>query len=1101
MILEEAPRDRAFDTVASPDEFLTFGETLREVAADAGGSARRGFALTGDEQAALLEEPRRRSDRLFEAARRSQQLVDNTNARSEALTAAYDRRRDVVRSVTGVSLENPEHNGFEREARAMWLQRLQAGEIDFTTYAESFARVSPDLQRRAFDAAVAELAAQKPEWAQALQFYQTPQEQARAIAGNAEAELTQARSTGPGGAAGFAVEGAASVLGSLSDPVTLASLALGAGPSAARSVVGQVTSVALREAAINAGVTALQQPVVQAWRRELGLVNGVEPAIENVGMAALIGGVFGGAVGGLQAALRRPEAVALADTVDRVLSGRGTAAEARQVIDTLGAPLNDDAGRQLDAAARVEAQAADLPPAPAGVAAIDHLDTIDDALRHAIDPDAPSPVSPLPAPAAPPVLADPVEVKRQLAAFKQQVPFTTIDSQFKAAPANQARLAAAADEIGARYGLTFTDPGIKTRESAARKLAVKGYVNASDITDIVRGGFNVRSPADADRVVADLRQRFEIIDEGWSETFAGYVDRKLIVRFPDGQLGEVQFWEPSLYKAKETGGGHALYERFRTLSPGAERDRALAEMQALYARIRSGLSDAWRGIGGNIGNEGNVASNASGVITLPDVRTSASSTSVQRPSISAKAALGENSTGSPSQVPTAQLAVIDRPSGGEALSSEPVRFRVLDRPVAFESVPATSLTTDALTFQYKSAGDAAGVTDRLRSVGSWDPLAAGKAVVYERSDGSRVIADGHQRLGLARRLLRESPAQDIRLDAYVFREADGWTPADVRAIAAKKNLQEGSGTLLDTARIIRDRPDLFDASLPLSDGRIQQAVGLARLSDVAWSAVINERVEANHAAWIGRQLPNQPELHGAIVESLVRVRPDSEAAARFAISDAIVAGFRTEVQETLFGQLETTLSLAPERARIFTAAMKRLEQDKRLFSVLTDRATAIEAAGNQLDTVANAGRRDTADRLRFLLEKLATRTGPVSDALNRAAVALAEGGRTNAVADRFTQDVLDLIQRDGLDALSASPSLRTASPVEPGSPAAAAQADALTPELQLRDPAVEPSFFDTLPQAATEGGRDMRPVPIAEALVEADKKELFGDLVASCKLD
>jgi len=50
------------------------------------------------------------------------------------------------------------------------------------------------------------------------------------------------------------------------------------------------------------------------------------------------------------------------------------------------------------------------------------------------------------------------------------------------------------------------------------------------------------------------------------------------------------------------------------------------------------------------------------------------------------------------------------------------------RPVTFERVDARALGTDAATFQYKGGGDGEGVTDALRSVRIWDPLASGKSM-------------------------------------------------------------------------------------------------------------------------------------------------------------------------------------------------------------------------------------------------------------------------------------------------------------------------------------------------------------------------------------
>ncbi|WP_163616728.1 DUF1015 domain-containing protein, partial [Klebsiella pneumoniae] len=70
---------------------------------------------------------------------------------------------------------------------------------------------------------------------------------------------------------------------------------------------------------------------------------------------------------------------------------------------------------------------------------------------------------------------------------------------------------------------------------------------------------------------------------------------------------------------------------------------------------------------------------------------------------------------------------------------------------------------------YKGGGDIEGVTDRLRSVSQWDPLASGKVLVFEATDGTRYVADGHQRLGLAKRLAAENPEARVNLDGFLMR--------------------------------------------------------------------------------------------------------------------------------------------------------------------------------------------------------------------------------------------------------------------------------------------------------------------------------------------
>jgi N12 class adenine-specific DNA methylase len=421
------------------------------------------------------------------------------------------------------------------------------------------------------------------------------------------------------------------------------------------------------------------------------------------------------------------------------------------------------------------------------------------------------------------------------------------------------------------------------------------------------------------------------------------------------------------------------------------------------------------------------------------------------------------------------------------------------KPITYTSFDPRTLGTDAQAFQYKGGANQQGVTDRLSGVQRWDPLAAGNVVVYESADGTRTIVDGHQRLGLAKRLLSEQEAtgperivssaikakdgrvftgplhsdayakamaagidikdidaigldgfitskgryvgrreaqeiaqnaaqtkrpeethlraenltSSIRMTGALLREKDGWTPADARAISAKKNIQEGSGDALDTARVFRDRPDMWDDSLPITSGKLRQAKGLSELSDPAWEMTLNGVVPQNHAALVGNMMPGK-ENHAAVMGELAKFKPQNENEARMMIADANSAGFAREVQETLFGKEEVTRSLYQERAQVYGAAMSLISEDKRIFATLAREAERIEGQGNVLvDT--NADRAEQAAQLGQLLQKLATRSGPISAALNRAASSVVDGMEPRKAARVFLDEVAKLIARDGFN--------------------------------------------------------------------------------------
>lgn len=169
-----------------------------------------------------------------------------------------------------------------------------------------------------------------------------------------------------------------------------------------------------------------------------------------------------------------------------------------------------------------------------------------------------------------------------------------------AAKENQDALAEVAGLAAREAGAEFKNPGVKMNmERITQKIADRGG-RPGAVTDIVRGGFMVSDPTQPDRIIQRLGEDFQVIDEGWKVTPAGYFDRTALVRFKDGTIGEIQFWEPSLFKAKMDR-GHALYEEWRKLPPDSPRAEALEkEMAQLYGDTVRGMSPDWKAVYGSV---------------------------------------------------------------------------------------------------------------------------------------------------------------------------------------------------------------------------------------------------------------------------------------------------------------------------------------------------------------------------------------------------------------------------------------------------------------------------------------------------------------------
>ncbi|WP_375408501.1 LPD38 domain-containing protein [uncultured Methylobacterium sp.] len=303
------------------------------------------------------------------------------------------------------------------------------------------------------------------------------------------------------------------------------------------------------------------------------------------------------------------------DLIDRLEAPRGT-------IDGTAAPapeLNPEVRQVLDQV--------DPELAPAIEAAL--------AADGAVAPEAPT----RPAPADDP--------EGRLEAWKAENPLKTVPELMARAEANKKTLASAIKAVAKATGSEGKIGPNKLEETVFEKVSRKGYPDAGHVTDVVRGGFKPTTPAQADAVVAELAKSFDVIDEGWAMTPVGYADRKVLVRFEDGSIGEIQVWEPTLLKTKSQG-GHKLYTQARSMPKGPERDAIEAKMQALYSDALASLSDDWKALFGRGGTSENLALQAASDTTRDPLPTSTLSASDQAPSAQTQASPGIQTADLPS---------------------------------------------------------------------------------------------------------------------------------------------------------------------------------------------------------------------------------------------------------------------------------------------------------------------------------------------------------------------------------------------------------------------------------------------------------------------
>ena len=335
---------------------------------------------------------------------------------------------------------------------------------------------------------------------------------------------------------------------------------------------------------------------------------------------------------------------------------------------------------------------------------------------------------------------------------------------------------------------------------------------------------------------------------------------------------------------------------------------------------------------------------------------------------------------------------------------------------------------DAKTFQFKSGGDEFGVTERLQDT-VWDKNLAGTITVYEYADGRVVVSDGHQRLGLAKRIKAQDPSQEITLYAYKDREVDGVSPIQSRVQSAIKNIANADKDtynpqlVIDAAKVLREATnnpnisaDIIN-SLPPKSQVVKQAQGMMRLGDDAFMAIINGVIPPNYAAIIGR-LIDDPDLQSAAVSVLAKSNPDNAFEAEAIIRQVKESDFEQVKQIDLFGEQIVTESYFVERAKILDKAYKELRRDKAAFETLVRNSERLEAEGNVLVKDVNKKKADTDGQTIALLQTLANRKGPLSDALNDAARTARDTGSYVEATGGFLDAIRGSIESGDFERLS-----------------------------------------------------------------------------------
>lgn len=325
-------------------------------------------------------------------------------------------------------------------------------------------------------------------------------------------------------------------------------------------------------------------------------------------------------------------------------------------------------------------------------------------------------------------------------------------------------------------------------------------------------------------------------------------------------------------------------------------------------------------------------------------------------------------------------------------------------------VTVDDLAVDPDRFQYKQVGidPKTGTTAELREVQTYRPEFGGQLLVWrDPKTGTNYVVNGHHRYELAKRSGYKGPM------AVYFVDAKNETEA--RALGALANIAEGRGTAIDAAKFMRDSglgpEDLKKHGISLKGNIARQASVLRHLTPHLFNELIYERLSEPQALVIGTHLWDEPDLQEQLFSQMQkRGRFSLEELEEVAREMKSLA--RTEKESTLFGDEEVKRSLVWEKAAIKAAIRRRIAEQLRAFSTVTQekKASILEEAGNVIAKEENERRKRQLQEAEMMFDIEADRVGEISRLLNQFAAQIADNPRRkrdiiedawNAVAERL----------------------------------------------------------------------------------------------------
>jgi hypothetical protein len=323
-------------------------------------------------------------------------------------------------------------------------------------------------------------------------------------------------------------------------------------------------------------------------------------------------------------------------------------------------------------------------------------------------------------------------------------------------------------------------------------------------------------------------------------------------------------------------------------------------------------------------------------------------------------------------------------------------------------VAPDSIEVDPKRFQFKLHSSASGEVGSLAGIKKWDDNLAGVISVWQDpADGKTYVVNGHNRLALAKRMAAES---------VTIRYLKAANANEARAIGAMQNIAQGQGSSVDAAKFFRDsgitdQAAVERAGLPLQSGKAAQGLGLARLPESMFRAVINGELSISRGAIIGNSGLSKAK-QGEIGKLLRQRKNISDGTLAEYVENLAVSEASQQGALDIFGGQET-VDNGLARAELANNLRRKLAREKSLFATVS-KSRAAEAlqqkAGNKINQRESAGVAAEADQVLRVFKELKDKAGPIATALNSAANRMMKGDPAAQVKKELEEQVIAAMQ-------------------------------------------------------------------------------------------